>query len=123
MRWRHRADSSRLLHELRNLAHQSPAPVAPISSQRAGAAVFSIAVQEALQSCDGSLRYSKRLDLLDEAQRLGINRFEANLVIALCQNHRAEAARPGSTSSWLPTLACIALVQMFVVWLAWRILL
>jgi hypothetical protein len=130
LRWRYRGDSSRLMHALRDLAHVAPRPAAELKDphlrplrERAGAVVFTTAVEEALHSCDGALRYSKRLELIREADRLGVLRFEANLIIAVCQNrHPAPPVSRGSIQRWFPTLACIALVQLTILWTAWRLL-
>jgi hypothetical protein len=46
------------------------------------------------------LRYSKRLDFLKSAERLRINRFRANLIIAMVQ-HQMPGRRPVSKSESL----------------------
>jgi hypothetical protein len=68
---------------------------------------FAASVAAALES--GTLRYSRRLRLLREAARLGIERFEANLIIAMVE-HRLrdqiedEVEAKGSVSPWLAFL-------------------
>jgi len=67
------------------------------------------------------LRYSRRLALLHRAHRLGINRFDANLMIAAVQNRapqrRSPVAPPGSRLM-LPLVA-FAVIQSLIVAGAW----
>jgi hypothetical protein len=58
----------------------------------ADARVFSARVAAALS--DGVLRYADRKDLLQEAARAGIGRFEATLLIAAVQHREADVSRP-----------------------------
>ena len=44
---------------------------------------------------DGLVRYSRRRDLLSAAQRLGLDRFEANLIIAEVQYGQGHPSFPG----------------------------
>jgi hypothetical protein len=44
---------------------------------------------------DGTLHYSDRIRLLQSAQRYGIGRFEANLLIAVVQHRNARSASHG----------------------------
>src|SRR5688572_25146010 len=66
-----------------------------------GAAAFAQLVADHLEG--PALRYSRRIRLLREAQRRGIGRFEANLIIAAVQ-HRAGESREvesvGSPQPW-----------------------
>jgi len=63
--------------------------VAPPSAADLGRAAFASAVRECL---DGPvLRYSLRKALLKQASRLGVGRFEANLVIAEVQHAARDA--------------------------------
>ena len=71
------------------------------------------------------LRYSARLVLLQEAQRRGLGRFEANLIIAGVL-HRAGMAqeyemRPQS-AQWLAPLMTFVVVQSALLLGAWWVL-
>jgi hypothetical protein len=65
----------------------------------------------------GLLRYSQRVALIKEAERLGIKRFEANLIIAVAQHrHRPTPATVVRTTSpahrrgrFLPTMVAVEL--------------
>ena len=72
----------------------------------------------------GILRYSRRLALLNRAQRLGIDRFDANLMIAAVQNRlpsedRSTQIAPARRSSMAASLGVFALVQSLIVAGAW----
>ena len=63
------------------------------------------------------LRYSQRLALLKEAERLGVGRFEANLVIASVL-YRAGVGQeyelkpePGKLARWAVPLATVVVLQ------------
>lgn len=72
---------------------------------------------ERVASCleDGLLRYSRRVALLKEAERLGIKRFEANLIIAFAQHRHRPTPVVRTTSSaprngWLwPAMLAVTL--------------
>src|SRR5258708_7362846 len=85
LRHRLRHDPVRLHQSLRTLnsGGQEIEPAAPISA----AVAFAEMVEKSL---DGPiLRYTQRVKLLKSAERLGIERFEANLVIAaVLHRHR-----------------------------------
>ncbi len=64
----------------------------------------------------GTLRYSRRQKLLREANRLGIERFEANLIIAVVQHKlrgNAAAAEAATQRSYAPWIA-FAVVQVSI---------
>jgi hypothetical protein len=63
------------------------------------------------------LRYSQRLTLLKEAQRQGLGRFEANLVIAkvLHQEGMGQTYELRPKSTWLGMALVIALLQSLIV--------
>ncbi len=75
-----------------------------------------------------TLRYSRRLQLLREAQRLGIERFEANLIIAMVQHRLGqlnidspEPTRRFVVGPWV----AVAVVQIAIVLAAlsaWRLM-
>ncbi len=77
------------------------------------------------------LHQSKRQRLLKTAERLGISRFNANLVITVAQN-RAEQGLVAPTTatatltpdkrSSFPIIAMIAIVQFLIIWGAWHVL-
>ena len=86
-------DAARLQAALRDLAAATDRRPRPLPLERlpfsapaipGRAAVFSSRVAAALT--DGVLRYSARKDLLREAARMGIGRFEATLLIAAVQH-------------------------------------
>lgn len=63
-------------------AHNPPMDISP-------ATLFASRVENEVEG--GLLRYSARLQLLKQAMAMGIERFEANLIIASVQNrHRAQ---------------------------------
>jgi len=102
------AHPARLQRKLRDLAdrHDGPAAAAnrsqpiPTPSHDRRARAFA---EEVASRMDGPvLRYSQRRELLAVAQRTGIGRFEANLIIAAVrhrqvENHSSEAA-PGDSA-------------------------
>lgn len=69
------------------------------------------------------LRYSQRLALLKEAQRMGVGRFEANLVIArvLYQEGLGQEyeLRPEQGRGWAGVVMTIVLVQSAILAGAW----
>jgi len=73
------------------------------------------------------LRYSNRVALLKEAEKLGIGRFEANLLIAKVQHAKGQAlqattdAAPGRTS-FVSSAAMFVVVQSAILGAAWWIL-
>jgi hypothetical protein len=73
---------------------------------------------------NGILRYSRRLALLNRAQRLGIDRFDANLMIAAVQNRLPDEWAPQHVfprrrCSFLASLGLFAFVQSLIVASAW----
>ncbi|HSV14073.1 MAG TPA: hypothetical protein VLI90_07425 [Tepidisphaeraceae bacterium] len=76
------------------------------------------------------LRYSERQSLLRAADRLHINRFRANLIIAMVQHERGEAPAPKARSSDVPRsrgaslstasmLAAVMLVELLLITACW----
>jgi hypothetical protein len=68
------------------------------------------------------LRYSQRLTLLKDAQRRGIGRFEANLIIAAVVHRagiRQETTIPPTRSRLLPVLLTVLVTQAAIVAGAW----
>jgi hypothetical protein len=119
----------RALRELAQAADASRDPAAtaavekPIVPLPAGAAqTFADLVRERM---DGPvLRYSDRTRLLRAAERSGIGRFEANLIIAAVQ-HEAGEIRPASTTretghSWMRrALVAAAATQSLIAIAVW----
>jgi hypothetical protein len=78
------------------------------------------------------LRYSQRLDLLKAAQRLRINRFRANLIIAMVQHQSTQrpsipepqevSPRNQSISGMGPIIAGVLLVEVAMVAGVWLML-
>ena len=83
LRHRLRHAPARLHRSLRQLSPTAPSPAELTPNDR-----FAHSVARVVQS--RTLRYSTRLKLLREAESLGIERFEANLIIAMVQ-HRLNA--------------------------------
>jgi hypothetical protein len=83
-------------------------------------------LQLVLDHLDGGLlRYSVRARLLRQAERLGIGRFEANLIIATAQHHRrgiASAAPPPERTPTGLLLAAAVLLQAGIVAGVWRLM-
>lgn len=74
------------------------------------------------------LRHAQRRALLGAAQRLGIGRFQANLIIAAVQHEQCvtkEVATPaeGAGPRWwrLAPFAVVVAVQSLLAWGAWRV--
>ena len=118
----------RLHRELRELAgrHDStPGPVQPPIPHRPCGA-FAAEVETRLEG--PVLRQAQRRRLFGIARRLGIGRFEANLIIAAVQHERRAAGAagvidppPDAPSRW-PQLLCGALavgVQALIGWGVW----
>jgi hypothetical protein len=123
LRARFGADPARLQVALRDLARSEDRrpPVPDFSDTTPGPArLFSSRVSAALT--DGLLRYSARTDLLREAARMGIGRFEATLLIAAVQHADGRALRPAArtpsprpVSSTTPLIALAALALQTVI--------
>jgi hypothetical protein len=71
-----------------DLAAQAPADFLPPQALRNPAAARLFAAQVAASSDDGLLRYSPRQKLLRKAEKMGIGRFEANLIIVAVQHQQ-----------------------------------
>ena len=73
------------------------------------------------------LRHAQRRALLAAAHRMGIGRFEANLVIAAVQHRRVTEAPPRTIPAapgrvvHLAPLALVLAVQALIGWGAWRV--
>jgi len=70
------------------------------------------------------LRYSRRVALLSRAKRLGIDRFDANLLIAAVQNRTPRTdvvtlAPVRSRQSWLVPMLAFGVIQSCIVAAAW----
>lgn len=110
LRARHANDLVALHQALSELAQQTDqlATLQPKADGPAGAFA-----QLVSQELDGPvLRYSKRQRLIREAERRGIGRFEANLIIAAVQHQTDRPARPdkdhSNDSYWRAGLAAFA---------------
>ena len=90
---------ARLHRALRELQPAGePAAAKPVEKSEQ----FAESVIQLLQREAGLLRYSARLDLLRGARRMGIERFEANLIIAAVQQSM-KAGASTSAAEALPT--------------------
>src|SRR5438046_655750 len=88
----------------RSLSELRPAAVVPEPETITPNDRFAVSVVASIEG--QTLRYSQRLQLLREAKRLGIERFEANLIIAMVQHRLANAPAPiveetRSVPTWL----------------------
>lgn len=80
----------------------------------------------AIATAGPCLRYSQRLQLLDLAQRDGISRFDANLIIAAIEHHSVSHRKPveksvasTATSSRALMLTTALAVQLAIVLVGW----
>ena len=90
----------------------------PMSSPPAAVRGFSRAVADRLDG--GVLRWDDRRDLIARARRLGIDRFEANLIIAGVQHNAPPSpAETAAADSWGRSVAVFAVVQSLIVVAAW----
>ena len=115
----------RLLRELRDLAvhHDSDAvaPVPPLGRGTCGTFASEVA-----RRLDGPvLRHAERRRLFASARRVGIGRFEANLIIAAVQHERRSAVVPEAPASrrrlnWMP-VALVVGIEMVLAWGAWLV--
>jgi hypothetical protein len=128
------ADRPRAMHQaLRALNQQAePRPAARVSRAVADVAAPIGAQEQFLQlvfdHLDGSLlRYSVRTRLIRQAERMGIGRFDANLLIATAQHRRrkmvptAEATDAGPRR-WAVVASAVAVQGAILVsawWLIW----
>lgn len=68
----------------------------------------------------GVLRYSQRLAFLRAAPRFGLNRFEANLAIAVVMNRRGvQATQEPTDRSFASAIATFVVVQAALVLGTW----
>jgi hypothetical protein len=87
-------------------------------------AAEAFAGQVAESCCGGIVRYSQRTSLMRQARKLGIGRFEANLIIATvvhrqaCEEEREELRRQRRLPA---VIALIFFVEALVALAAWRI--
>jgi hypothetical protein len=104
----------------------------PISTDAAPDAVRDFTFQVALATTGPILRYSQRLHLLALANSAGINRFDANLIIAAIEHHRRPTracapTQPGEQNQRsersghkpFPILLTAATVQAALIALTW----
>lgn len=111
-------EPAKLLTALRDLSPRQEETDIPLSAPRE----FARLVAEKMQA--GLLRYSTRLSLLKQAKKMGIQRFDANLIIAAVQSRMpkqtAEESKPRRT--WVPILATFIIVQSAILIAAWLLL-
>ena len=112
IRWRLRDRCA--LAQSHDRAAAAPSP-APASTAFDGGRHRSFASMVAAKAAVPTLRYSERLRLLREAQRLGVRRFDANLIIAAVQERRSFGAgaqeRVRRRGGWIATAAVFGFVQ------------
>lgn len=106
-----------------NPAPATPAgPVDPVTAAENASARFGHFVRNNLEG--PILRYSHRLTLLKEAERMGVGRFEANLVIAKILSEQGmgqevEWAPDRKAGGWKLPLAAFAVIQTAVLVGVW----
>jgi hypothetical protein len=110
-------EPAKLHRALRELSAGEPVqPASPASR---------LAALAASQMQGDILSYSARLSLLKQAQRLGIERFEANLIIASAQHRarpvRREASQRRSFGVFGPAIAVVMVegLLLLAAWWAW----
>ncbi len=110
-------EARRSFHSRRNHLPDSPSPTDPLTAVR----TFAQRVADEIDS--GTLLYSRRLRLLNEAHRKGIRRFDANLIIAAVQDRAPASTRPHlPRGSSLAARVAIALFTQTILLLgAWYI--
>jgi hypothetical protein len=127
LRCRHGADLVALQRSLSRLAARAsvktPEPEPVVAVAPAGPArEFTDYLHE--HATASVLRYSQSLEMLRAARRMGIARFEANMLIAAVIDRKArfveeaQATRP-RVPAWLGTLGVFCAVQATVGALAW----
>lgn len=138
LRWRLRDDRPALQQQLKQLAQSrdepsprvTPAPIqapAELGNGALSPAGIRFAAMARAHVDPGVLRYDHRQRLLAAAAGMGVERFEANLVIALLQyRQRVDDAIPAqrSTGRWFTPAAVMALLAMetcilVTVWWIW----
>jgi hypothetical protein len=127
----HARRPARLYRELQHLgkwytAARPPAPPPPATTPHSRAEAFALEVAARIEG--PVLRQSQRRALFAAARRLGIGRFEANLVIAAVQHEvkrtapRAAApATPPAAARWLAPVATALALQAAIAWAAWHV--
>jgi hypothetical protein len=117
LRGRHRKNSARLHDALRVLNARRSTPAADAASPEQA---FYAAADAAF---DGStLRYSKRLELLTLAHRLGIPPFRGSLIIASVEHRRAAVPEAGASRGWIIAVSIGVLLQAAILLAAFRLL-
>lgn len=131
LRWRFGGDPIRLHQSLRELSEERgeaggvgresilPSTM-PLEAGRAVAEAFA---ERVVQQLDGAiLRYSNRQALVREAEKVGISRFEANLIIAAVQYRHGTPVRraEGSRAGWPMLVGFAMVVQALIVVYYWR---
>jgi hypothetical protein len=127
LRCRHAGNPLALQRSLRALAarastgHEAaPPPVADVSPSPARQ--FTDYLHE--HATESVLRYSQRLEMFRAARRMGIARFEANLLIAAVVDRNARRVEeddpvPRRFPAWLGAVGVFCMVQATVGALAW----
>jgi hypothetical protein len=111
LRAQHAHDIATLHKALSDLAQEADQHQPPAQKPEGPATAFAQLVAQELEG--PILRYSKRQALIREAERRGIGRFEANLIIAAVQHQAGRAAplreaKPDDSSHWRTAIAACA---------------
>ena len=131
LRQKHRHDPARLVRSLTTLAaktdSQAKAELVPQPPQYAPSAEAELgrrfAAEVASRLDGGMLRYSARAALLKRAEKLGIGRFEANLLIAMVVHaaKKAIVTEPGPRRGWVWGVAVGVIVEGLIALGIWWI--
>ena len=85
---------------------------------------FAADVERAMEGA--VLRYSRRTELLRSARRLGIGRFEANLIIATVLHRRGDVAAVAEPASagrgWEETVFVFLVIQVVIAGAVWWVM-
>lgn len=119
----HAGDPQRLQPALYQLSRQADVAAAP-SPEVITPTPHVLFAQSVAARLDGPiLRYSERQSLLKEAERRGLGRFEANLVIALVEHRRGgrlpRPMAPRRLPNWLLGAGLVVLIQSLILGLAY----
>lgn len=125
LRGRYPDDPARLHASLRRLSDEANRQVSRGAAEtRPAAASAARLATEVAGLMDGPvLRYSNRLRLLRRAEQLGIERFEASLIIATVQHRQVRSAESTTPRRrWLDAMVLAAGVQALILTALWAML-
>ncbi len=108
-------EARKLRHRLRHAParlHRSLRSLRPAAAQPVEMTINDRFAESVVAAVEGrTLRYSRRLRLLGDARKLGIERFEANLIIAMVQ-HRLNALPSPIAERRRPLMTLLAAIAV-----------